>query len=171
MGLGETRPSAREQNRCHGFQTFFEFVNREDSPFYISIDLTGEQKDLSIKQGSLAPEIKSLVSKMKKSRDVAFEGLCRTADPLFAAVRSLDPKGWGDTGSTYYKARVLRALIRILTDLTLLAKQLTDLTTPYFFKELKKIDPLTLSEARVRAAQGAAGVTDLYQEIKQQVIA
>jgi DGQHR domain-containing protein len=151
----------------------FELVNREDSPFYISIDLTGEQKDLSVKQGSLAPEIKSFVSKTRKIRDrvIAFEDYAGLLIRFFSAVRSLDPKGWGDTSSTYYKARVLRALIRVLTDLTLSKATVSDLTTPYFFKELKKIDPLTLSEARVRAAQGAAGVTDLYQEIKKQVFA
>lgn len=43
-------------------------VEREDSPFHISIDLTGEQKDLTIKQGSLAPEIKTLVTRTKESR-------------------------------------------------------------------------------------------------------
>ena len=163
------RPQGNE-NDVMASELVFELVNREDSPFYISIDLTGEQKDLSIKQGSLAPEIRSLISKTRKIRNIEFEDYAGLLIRFFSAVRSLDPKGWGDTGSTYYKARVLRALIRILTDLTMNAKQISDLTTPYFFKELKKIDPLTLSEARVRAAQGAAGVTDLYQEIKQQVL-
>jgi hypothetical protein len=36
-------------------------VTREESPFYFAIDLTGEKKDVSIKQGSLAPELKTLV--------------------------------------------------------------------------------------------------------------
>jgi hypothetical protein len=51
------------------------------------------------------------------------------------------------------------------------AKSLDKLTTSYFFRALNKIDPETLSDDRLRAAQGAAGVTDLYQAIKDQVLA
>jgi DNA sulfur modification protein DndB len=149
----------------------FELANREDSPFYISIDLTGEQKDLGIKQGSLAPEIKSLISKTRKERDIAFDDYATLLIRFFSAVRSLDPKGWGDTSSTYYKARVLRALLRVLTDIVLGPHTLSHLTAPFLLKELRKIDPATLSDARVRAAQGAAGVTDLYREMKEQVFA
>ena len=149
----------------------FELSTREDSPFYYSIDLTGEQKDESIKQGSLAPEIKTLVGRAKKVHDPTFEQYGSLLIRFFSAVRSLNPEGWGDPKSTYYKARVLRALIRVLVDMVLEAKSLDELTAPFLFSRLQKIDPATLSEERVRAAQGAAGVTDLYQEIKNQVFA
>jgi DGQHR domain-containing protein len=152
----------------------YELANREDSPFYFSIDLTGEQKDVSIKQGSLAPEIKTLVGKIKKVRkpeDPTFEEYASLLIRFFSAVRSLNPQGWGDTSSTYYKARVLRALIRVLADIALNAGSLDQLTAPFLLRELQKIDPTTLSDDRVRAAQGSAGVTDLYQEMKSQVFA
>lgn len=149
----------------------FELANRRDSPFYISIDLTGEQKDVSIKQGSLAPEIKTLVGKVKKVLDPTFEAYASLLIRFFSAVRSLNPDGWGDPNSTYYKARVLRALIRVLADIVLNARSLDKLTAPFLLLDLQKIDPATLSEERVRAAQGAAGVTDLYQEMKKQVLA
>jgi len=152
----------------------YELANREDSPFYFSIDLTGEQKDVSIKQGSLAPEIKTLVGKIKKAKrvpDPTFEEYASLLIRFFSAVRSLNPQGWGDTSSTYYKARVLRALIRVLADIALNAGSLDELTAPFLLSELQKIDPATLSDERVRAAQGSAGVTDLYQEMKSQVFA
>lgn len=149
----------------------FELANRQDSPFYISIDLTGEQKDVSIKQGSLAPEIKTLVGKAKKAHNPTFEEYASLLIRFFSAVRSLDPDGWGNPNSTYYKARVLRALIRVLTDMVLAAASLEDLTAPLFLTALRKIDSATLTEERVRAAQGSAGVTDLYQEMRRQVFA
>ena len=145
-------------------------VEREDSPFHISIDLTGEQKDLTIKQGSLAPEIKTLVTRTKKSHDATFDDYLSLLIRFFSAVRSLDPRGWGDPKSTFYQARVLRALIRVLTDMAAATKPLDKLTAIYLQGKLKKIDPDTLSKETLRASQGSAGVTDLYKAMKGQVL-
>ena len=149
----------------------FELANREDSPFLYAIDLTGEQPGEGIKQGSLAPEIKTLVSRANKTHEPTLEQYTALLIRFFSAVRSLNPEGWGNTSSTYYKARVLRALVRVLVDIVLKSKNLEDLTTAVLFAQLKKIDPTTLSDERVRAAQGSAGVIDLYQEIAKQVFA
>ena len=149
----------------------YELATRKESPFYISIDLTGEQKDVSIKQGSLAPEIKTLVSRAKKKHDPTFEEYITLLIRFFSALRSLDPQGWGNPASTYYKARVLRALVRLLADIVVKAKALEDITAELLRSELQKIDPETLSEERLRAAQGSAGVMDLYTAIKNQVFA
>jgi hypothetical protein len=108
---------------------------------------------------------------VKKRHDPTFEEYSTLLVRFFSAVRSLNPPGWGDPSSTYYKARVLRALIRVLTDLALKAPSLDELTAPALFTELQKIDPATLSEDRIRAAQGSAGVTDLYEAMKSQVFA
>lgn len=148
----------------------YELATREDSPFYFSIDLTGENKDLSVKQGSLAPEIKTLVSKAKKKHDPTFEEYVSLLIRFFSAVRSLDPNGWGDVRSTYYKARVLRALVRVLADIAVDSSNLASLTAEAFLKQLRQIDPTTLSDEKIRAAQGSAGVTDLYSAIKAQVL-
>jgi DGQHR domain-containing protein len=164
------RPSGDEAG-ITAAELVFELATRKESPFYISIDLTGEQKDVSIKQGSLAPEIKTLVGRVKKIHDPTFEEYASLLIRFFSAVRSLNTDGWGDPASTYYKARVLRALIRVLVDIVLKAKSLEELTAPFMLGELQKINPTTLSDERVRAAQGAAGVTDLYQEMKRQVFA
>jgi DGQHR domain-containing protein len=162
---------AGDESAVTAAELVFELATRSESPFYISIDLTGEQKDVSIKQGSLAPEIKTLVGRVKKVLDPTFEEYASLLIRFFSAVRSLNPEGWGDPTSAYYKARVLRALVRVLTDIVLRDKSLDKLTAPILLSELKKIDPATLSDERVRAAQGAAGVTDLYQEMKKQVFA
>jgi hypothetical protein len=89
----------------------FELVERKESPFFYAIDLTGAQKDVSIKQGSLAPEIKMLITRTKKTHSMGFEDYASLLIRFFSAVRSLDTKGWGDTNSTFYKARILRALL------------------------------------------------------------
>ena len=149
----------------------YELAYRDDSPFHVKLDLTGEQKDISIKQGSLAPELKTLVSRTKRVSDQGFENYATLLIRFFSAVRSLDPQRWGDISSAFYKARVLRALIRVLTDLVVEKGSVASLSAPELLIKLKKIDPDTLSTERIRAAQGSAGVTDLYKSIKQQVFA
>jgi DGQHR domain-containing protein len=147
----------------------YELATRKESPFYFAIDLTGERKDVSIKQGSLAPEIKMLVSRAKKPHDPTFEEYITLLIQFFSAIRSLNPQGWGDPTSTYYKARVLRALVRLLVDIVAETRSLTEITAESLLEKLQKIDPAMLSDERVRAAQGSAGVMDLYKEIKNQV--
>ena len=147
----------------------YELVERKDSPFYYNIDLTGEQKDVSIKQGSLAPEIKSLVTRTKRTKELEFEDYAGILIRFFSAVRSLDPSGWGDTNSTFYKARILRALLRVLTDIVIKSKNPSTIGAPSFFTSLRKIDPDTLSPEVIRRAQGSAGVTDLYRAMHEQV--
>jgi DGQHR domain-containing protein len=149
----------------------YELATRSDSPFYFAIDLTGEQKDVSIKQGSLAPELKTLVGRINKQLDPTFEEYASLLIRFFSAVRSLNPQGWGDPGTTYYKAKVLRALIRVLADIIEKEKSIESLSAMSLLKELKKIKPATLNDEVIRAAQGAAGVTDLYQVMKDQVFA
>lgn len=147
----------------------FELVERKESPFYYNIDLTGEKKDVTIKQGSLAPEIKTLIVKTRRTKKLEFEEYVGILIRFFSAVRSLNPQGWGDTNSTFYKARVLRALLRVLVDIVLRSKAPAAIGSPAFLAALKKIDPETLSTEAIRKAQGSAGVTDLYRAMQEQV--
>jgi DGQHR domain-containing protein len=144
---------------------------RDESPFFESIDLTGEKKDLTIKQGSLAPEIKTLISRnlRRKGATTDFEDYFSLLVRFFVAIRSLDPEGWGSTDSTFYKARVLRALIRVLSD-WVGENTFDQLTTEKMREMLQRINRVTLSEEEVRRAQGSAGVQDLYKQIRQQVL-
>lgn len=148
----------------------YELATRPDSPFYSAgIDLTGENKSVTIKQGSLAPEIKLLVSRHLKKEGADLEEYLGLLIRFFVAIRSLDPNGWGDSKSPFYRARVLRALLRVLSDL-LSKRSIAKLTTEVLYAHLKKIDPNTLSESALRRVQGSAGVQDLYKQIRQQVI-
>lgn len=146
-------------------------ATRSDSPFEsVGIDLTGEKKDVTIKQGSLAPEIKTLVSRqLKKKVDADFEDYVGLFIRFFVAIRSLDPEGWGNPQSPFYKARVLRALIRVLSDL-LDKTPMQNLSAEKLRVYLSKIDKSTLSEENVRKIQGSAGVQDLYALMKKQVL-
>jgi len=148
-----------------------ELVERKESPFFHAIDLTGEQKEVSIKQGSLAPEIKTLINRTRKIKDLGFEEYAGIFIRFFSAVRSLDPQGWGDSNGTFYKARILRALLRVLTDIVLRSNAPATLSATTLLTSLKKIAPETLSPDVIRKAQGSAGVTDLYRAMQEQVFA
>ena len=148
----------------------YELAVRKESPFNaVGIDLTGEKKEVSIKQGSLAPEIKTLVSRHLKQTGAEFEEYLTLLIRFFVAIRSLDPEGWGDPTSTFYKARVLRALIRVLADMAEVTP-LAEINTEKMRRELAKIDRATLSDAEVRRMQGSAGVRDLYTVLRGQVM-
>jgi DNA sulfur modification protein DndB len=146
----------------------YALADRKDSPFYSGIDLTGERKDITIKQGSLAPEIKTLVNRHLRRVGGDYDDYLNLLIRFFVAIRSLDPDGWGDPQSTFYKARVLRALIRVLSDL-LNTRGIAALTTETLRDFLGKIDRATLSDPEVRRMQGSAGVQDLYTQMKRQV--
>ena len=147
----------------------WELATRAESPFFsVGIDLTGEKKDVSIKQGSLAPEIKALVSRHLKKTGADFEAYLDLLIRFFVAIRSLDPDGWGDPQSAFYKARVLRALIRVLADMAN-TTPIARLTTQKMRDQLARIDRTTLSDSEVRRMQGSAGVRDLYTLMSRQV--
>jgi len=148
----------------------YELAERKDSPFAdVGIDLTGEKKDLTIKQGSLAPEIKTLISRRLKRKPAEFDEYVDLLIRFFVAIRSLDPEGWGSTDSTFFKARVLRALLRVLSDI-MIKMPMDKLTTDQLRGMLSRIDKSTLSEEAVRKAQGSAGVQDLYVQMRKQVL-
>jgi len=147
----------------------YELATRPESPFRsVGIDLTGEKNSLTIKQGSLAPEIKTLVGRHLKRTGAEFEDYLGLLIRFFVAIRSLDPEGWGDSNSTFFKARVLRALLRVLSDM-LGISPIDELTTEKIREQLSRIDQSTLSEAEVRKMQGSAGVRDLYMQMRDQV--
>lgn len=149
----------------------YALATRKESPFYsVGLDLTGENKMLTIKQGSLAPEIKTIVSRhLKKKTGAEFEDYLNLLIRFFVAIRSLDPEGWGNPQSTFFKARVLRALLRVLSDI-LATTTIEKLTAERLRKMLAQIDQSTLTEAEVRRAQGSAGVQDLYTQMRNQVL-
>jgi DGQHR domain-containing protein len=149
----------------------FELATRRESPFYsVGIDLTGEDKNTTIKQGSLAPEIRTLVSRNLKKHDGTFDDYFELLVRFFVAIRSIDPDGWGNPQSPFFRARVLRALLRVLSDL-LYRQSFARLSTEKLRGYLERIKPETLSNEELRRVQGSAGVQDLYETISQQLAA
>jgi DGQHR domain-containing protein len=154
----------------------YELATRKESPFYsvepgysVGIDLTGEKKELTIKQGSLAPEIRKLVQQYSKRKiGGELEDYVSLLIRFFVAIRSLDPDKWGTPQSVFFKARVLRALLRVLADM-LAAARISELTTEKLREKLQLVDQSTLSDIAVRRMQGSAGVQDLYDQMRTQI--
>jgi hypothetical protein len=162
----------------------FELVTRKDSPFEsvspaeppVRIDMTGEDQRLIedtrgtwIKQGSLAPEIRTLLKRTRQKHGDALDGYVELLIRFFAAVKSLDTSGWERGSSPFLKARVVRALIRVLTELVAQRSTLDGMTAQFLRAKFAKIDKAKLSPEYVRTVQGSAGVHDLYIELRRQI--
>jgi hypothetical protein len=149
----------------------YELATNKVSPLFQRIDLTGEQSKISLKQGSIAPEIRGIVASKKSPIKVLdFETQFEILVRYFAAIRSLDSDGWKASSSQFYQARILRALIRLLPEiLVALRKDPSNVIAKTYKRYLERIDPRTLNSDSIRAVQGAAGVTAIYRFLKNQV--
>jgi DGQHR domain-containing protein len=145
-------------------------ATEKESPLFQRIDLTGEQSEIQLKQGSLAPDIKGLVSKRSPLHDLAFEEQYNLTLYYITAIRDLDPDNWGKQESLFYGARVLRALLRLFPDIIRHTKKpLTKLNYQDFMPYLRKIDERSLGTEEIRAAQGSAGIKAIYDQMYKQV--
>lgn len=149
----------------------YELSNNEESPLYQRVDLTGEVPEKTLNQGSLAPELKYVVSKKGIFRDADFKTQVQTLIIYLASIKSLDHTGWISGDTPFYRARVLRVLIRLLPDILnhLKLKKLTNIDSSDFVKYLRKIDKNTLRDEIIRAKQGSAGMKAIYDEIWHQI--
>ena len=147
-------------------------ATEDDSPFYQRIDLTGEQSEMQIKQGSLAPEFRSLLRRRSPLVGVSFLEQHRIILEYSLAIQEIDADRWGKPNSPFFKTRVLRSLFRLLTDLVIEigATKLPDVGAMDFVPYLKRIDEQTLDPEYIRSMQGSAGMTAIYREIKGQVL-
>ena len=143
-------------------------ATEEDSPFFQRIDLTGEQSELQIKQGSLAPEFKSLLSRRSPLHMFDFQQQYDIILEYSIAIREIDADNWGLQSSAFFKARVLRALFKLLSDIV---EDLEgeDLTCDAFLLYLEGIEEDSLDPEVIRSIQGSAGIRAIYQSIKSQV--
>jgi len=147
------------------------FATDVESPLFQRIDLTGEQSEIQLKQGSLAPDIKRLLSKRSPIHDLSFDEQYVLVTQYFIAIRELDRDRWGTSDSPFYRARVLRALIRIFADIVrVIDRAPAELTYRDFMPFLNKIDGRSLDLDVIRAAQGNAGIKAIYDQIRQQVL-
>lgn len=140
------------------------------SPLFQRIDLTGEQPQITIKQGSLAPEIKILVNKKTVLRDEGFDIQLETLIKFFSAVKEKDPVGWREAKGRLYGNRVFRALIKLLPRvLQTLGRQGPEITQADFLRFLRRIRLDTLSDYRLRLAYGNAGIAAIAKTIEGQI--
>jgi len=164
----------RPEDDPHGItatELILELATDKASPLFQRIDLTGEQSELSIKQGSLAPEIKSLVSSRSSGiRDLDFEKQHDVLVNYLTAIKSLDGQGWRSAKSPFYKARVLRVLLRLLPEIVKkIGRRPYDISAQMYRSILQRIDKATLDTEAIRAAQGSAGMREIYDVIRRQL--
>lgn len=159
-------PSAVEAS-----ELVFELATDRKSPLYQRIDLTGEQGEIALKQGSLAPEFKSLVSSKKRGwRDGDFESHYEALLRFFAAVRAVDPDGWRAGETPLIKARVLRALIRTIPAIAERLKRAPEEVSVKAYGELfSRINRKSLSPDEIRAIQGSAGIKEIQDLLSTQM--
>lgn len=145
-------------------------ATEEESPFFQRIDLTGEQSEILLKQGSVAPEIRRLIGPKSALKEISFDEFNRILVTYFSAVKELDRRTWGTKDSPYYRARVVRALLRLIPDVLALVDSSPDETTALdFLRYLEKIDPKSLDPELIRSAQGSAGIKAIYDQLKGQI--
>ncbi|MBT3273978.1 MAG: DGQHR domain-containing protein [Spirochaetales bacterium] len=152
-------------------EMIYQLATNDESPLFQRVDLTGEQSEISLKQGSLAPEIKRLLTSKSPLHGLSFDEQYTVFLQYFTAIRELDQDGWISGDSAFYKARVLRGMIRLLADLiNKEGKKPTDLRYTDYFRYISKIDPSSLGAEKIRASQGSAGIKAIYDEIRRQSI-
>jgi DGQHR domain-containing protein len=164
----------RPSDDPHGIEAaelVYELATDNRSPLYQRIDLTGEQGEIELKQGSIAPEIKTIVSSKRAGfREQDYESHYEALLRFLAAAQSVDPDGWKSGTSPLVKARVLRALLRLLLDIAeKKRKPAHELSASVYASYLRRIDVQSLMPEQIRAIQGAAGIKQIYELLRDQV--
>jgi DGQHR domain-containing protein len=148
-----------------------DLASDDESPLFQRIDLTGEQKEIALKQGSLAPEIKSLLSRKSPLREIPYEEQYSLLIGFLLALKSYDGSDWGEKQSRVYQNRTMRAFLKLLPDLILaIQRPLNEITVKNFLDYLKKIPKDSISAQELAAIQGTAGVKAIYETMKEHVL-
>jgi DGQHR domain-containing protein len=161
-----------DQAAVRAADLIYELSSDADSPLFQRVDRTGENPEISLKQGSLAPEVKRLVSVRDSAlKDLAYEVQYQILLAYFSAIRERDSDGWSSAEGPLYKARVIRGLLRVLPDVVrLLDKRPEQLRARDFLSPLRRLDLRTLSDEALRATHGNAGIAQITETIRGQVI-
>ncbi len=165
----------RPGDNPHGVRAaelIYELATTRGSPLFQKIDLTGERADLIITQGSLAPEIKRLVSSKKSQlKDLGFELQYQILGAYFAAIKNRDPDGWKSGKSNFISNRILRALLQLIPELIRrIDKSYEKITARDFIAFLDKIKLDSLDLEEIRGAQGTAGIKQIYATLANQML-
>lgn len=149
----------------------YELAMQKDSPLFQRIDLTGENPKIELKQGSVAPAIRSLLGGRRAPlKTFGFDNQYEILTTYLAAIRSWDADGWADGTSAFHKNRVMRAAFRLLADLIdEEGKDALSITAADYLRYLKKISPESVDTVRIKKVQGTAGIKAIYEEMRLQV--
>jgi len=147
-----------------------QLAQRDGSPLFQKIDLTGEEKTISLKQGSIAPEIKYLAATKGPLHGLNSDLFYDLIEKYLAAIRSLDNQGWKDGSSPFYQARVLRVLLRLLPEIMRRLKVNPEaMNAKHFSPYLERIPQQSLNLEQIKAKQGRAGMNEIQKEIANQM--
>lgn len=149
----------------------YELFTEQDSPLFLRVDLTGEKRDLALKQGSLAPEVKRLVGPKGALRDESYDAQAQFLRVFFWAIRERDVDGWESSSGPLYKARVIRALFQLVPELLRrIGKTARAVETADVLRHLKKLKLETLSDDEIRSKHGNAGIAAIKDTIRSQIL-
>jgi DGQHR domain-containing protein len=145
-------------------------ATEDESPLFQRVDLTGEQAEIQLKQGSLAPDIRQLVSRKGILHSLTFDQQYHVITQFFLALHDRDADGWRSGQSPFYKARIIRALLRLLPEiLKELSDDLAEVAYSDILPYLTRIREASLDPERIRQAQGNAGIKAIYDQIREDV--
>lgn len=151
-------------------EAIFILATEDSSPLYQRVDLTGEQSEISLKQGSLAPGLRPLFTKRSPLFGLSFDQQCHVILQFFLAMREVNHDGWQKANSPFYRARVIRALLRLLPKILRdMDQDLTSMMFSDFMPYLRRINQASLHRDKLIAAQGSAGIKAIYDLIGSQV--
>lgn len=152
----------------------YSLASNDESPLYQRIDLTGEQGEKELKQGSIAPELKTLLGNKKAGiKQLNFEDAYELIIRYLNALKMIDSDAWRAGTSPFMGARVMRASLRLLPDI-LIEKQLVrdplSFQSQDFVKLLRNIPLKAIDLNEIRAQQGTAGIKHIYETMRQHVL-
>ena len=139
------------------------------SALYQRIDLSGDVKQISLKQGSIAPEIERLI-KSDLLRDIGEDAHYALIASFFSALRSLDSRRWDDGESPLYDARVIKALLALLPSvLNRIGKPPANVRPHDLRSQLDSINLDSLATPDVVAARGNPGTKRIRELLARQL--
>jgi DGQHR domain-containing protein len=149
----------------------YELATRADSPLLNLIDLTGENPRIDLKQGSIAPEIKSLVTRRGPLGQLEFDDQVAVVIRFLLALRSTDASAWATGETPYFYNRVMRASIKLLREILITHEEPPlDWTAERFLELTRRIRLERLDLDEIRAVQGTAGIAEIYRILREDVL-
>lgn len=152
-------------------ELIYELATEENSPLFQRVDLTGEQGQITLKQASIAPEIKACIAATQAPlHEDRIDELKSVFRRYFSALQSVDTDAW-DSGTTpFQQNRTMRAMLRL--PLAISQREQKDifmLSVDDFIEHIRRIDVTSLEPDRIRAMQGQAGIAEIFNVIQGQV--